>query len=52
LSKVVKDAAQGIAQGVSRVFPDAEQRDDCFHAFYRMAKLKQYLERRGYGAIS
>jgi transposase len=52
LSKVVKDAAKGIAQGVSRVFPDAEQRDDCFHAFYRMAKLKQYLERRGYGAIS
>jgi hypothetical protein len=52
LSKVVKDAAQGIAAGVSKVFPDAEQRDDCFHAFYRMAKLKQYLERRGYGAIN
>lgn len=52
LSTVVKDAAQGIARGVSKVFPDAEQRDDCFHAFYRMAKLKQYLERRGYGAIS
>lgn len=52
LSKVVKDAARGIAQGVSRVFPDAEQRDDCFHAFYRMAKLKQYLERRGYGSLS
>jgi hypothetical protein len=52
LSKVVKDAARGIAAGVSSVFPDAEQRDDCFHAFYRMAKLKQYLERRGYGAIS
>jgi hypothetical protein len=52
LSKVVKDAAQGIAAGVSSAFPDAEQRDDCFHAFYRMAKLKQYLERRGYGAIS
>jgi hypothetical protein len=52
LSKVVKDAAHGIASGVSSVFPDAEQRDDCFHAFYRMAKLKQYLERRAYGAIS
>lgn len=52
LSKVVKDAAQGIARGVSDVFPDAEQRDDCFHAFYRMAKLKQHLERRGYGAIN
>ena len=52
LSTVVKDAAKGIARGVSSVFPDAEQRDDCFHAFYRMAKLKQHLERRGYGAIS
>ena len=52
LLKVVKDAALGIEAGVSSVFPDAEQRDDCFHAFYRMAKLKQYLERRGYGAIN
>lgn len=52
LSTVVKDAAHGIARGVSKVFPDAEQRDDCFHAFYRMAKLKQYLERRAYGAIN
>lgn len=52
LSTVVKDAAPGIARGVSNVFPSAEQRDDCFHAFYRMAKLKQYLERRGYGAMS
>jgi hypothetical protein len=52
LETVVKDAAQGIAAGVSRVFPDAQQRDDCFHAFYKMAQLKQYLERRGYGAIT
>ena len=52
LSTVVKDAARGIAKGVSEVFPGAEQRDDCFHAFYRMAKQKQYFERRGYGAIS
>jgi len=52
LSTVVKDAAPGIARGVSDVFPYAEQRDDCFHAFYRMAKLKQHLERRGYGAIT
>ncbi len=49
---MVKDAALGIEAGVSSVSPDAEQRDDCFHAFYRMAKLKQYLERRGYGAIN
>ena len=31
LSVVVKDAAKGIAAGVSEVFPHAEQRDDCFH---------------------
>ena len=30
LSVVVKDAARGIAAGVSEVFPRAEQRDDCF----------------------
>ena len=30
LSVVVKDAARGIAAGVSEVFPQAEQRDDCF----------------------
>ncbi len=52
LEIVVKDAAKGIASGVSRVFPNAEQRDDCFHAFYKMGQLKQYLERRGYGRIT
>ena len=34
LSVVVKDAARGIAAGVSEVFPRAEQRDDCFHVLY------------------
>ena len=34
LSVVVKDAARGIAAGVSEVFPQAEQRDDCFHVLY------------------
>jgi hypothetical protein len=29
---VVKAAARGIAAGVKAVFPEAEQRDDCFHA--------------------
>jgi hypothetical protein len=52
LEKVVKDAAQGIASGVSEVFPEAEQRDDCFHAFYKMGRLLQHLERRAYGAIT
>ena len=30
LSVVVKDAAKGIEAGVAQVFPEAEQRDDCF----------------------
>ena len=52
LSVVVKDAAAGIAAGVSEVFPQAEQRDDCFHALYEMNKLRRLLERRAYGAIT
>lgn len=52
LTKVVKDAAKGIAAGVKKVFPNAEQRDDCFHAFYEMGKLKRRLEQRGYNAIA
>ena len=46
LSVVVKDAARGIAAGVAEVFPDAEQRDDCFHVLYEMNKLRRKLERR------
>lgn len=52
LSVVVKDAAQGIAAGVSEVFPDAEQRDDCFHVLYELNKLRRRLEQCAYGAIS
>ena len=48
---VVKDAAAGIAAGVREVFPEAEQRDDCFHALYEMNKVRRCLERRAYGAI-
>ena len=52
LSVVVKDAARGIAAGVSEVFPQAEQRDDsCFHVLYEMNKVRRRLERRAYGAI-
>lgn len=52
LEVVVKDAALGIAAGVRRVFPDAEQRDDCFHAIYEMGKLRSRLERKAFGAMS
>ena len=51
LSVVVKDAARGIAAGVSEVFPHAEQRDDCFHVLYEMNKVRRRLERRAYGAM-
>ena len=51
LEVVVKDAAKGIAAGVSEVFPDAEQRDDCFHVLYEMHKVRRKLERRAYAAI-
>ena len=46
LSVVVKDAAKGIAAGVSEVFPRAEKRDDCFHVLYEMNKVRRRLERR------
>ncbi len=52
LDVVVKDAAKGIAAGVRKVFPEAEQRDDCFHAHYEMGKVRRILERRAYAAIA
>jgi hypothetical protein len=51
LKVAVKDAAKGIAVGVKEVFPNAEQRDDCFHAHYEMNKVRLLLERRAYKAI-
>ena len=52
LQVVVKDAALGIAAGVSEVFPQAEQRDDCFHALYKTGKVRNFLEKRAYGAMA
>ncbi|MCN4143700.1 MAG: hypothetical protein LC437_01070 [Thiohalomonas sp.] len=34
LDIIVKDAPPGIACGVKQVFPDPQQRDDCFHVLY------------------
>ncbi len=48
LHVVVKDAAAGIAKGVRDVFPEAEQRDDCFHAHYEMSKVARRLEQAAY----
>jgi hypothetical protein len=52
LEIVVKDAAKGIDVGVSEVFPQAEQRDDCFHALYALNKVRRRLEQRAYSAIA
>ena len=52
LQIVVKDAAGGIAAGVKAVFPDAEQRDDCFHVLYELGKVRRGLEQRAYAAIT
>jgi hypothetical protein len=52
LEVVVKDAARGIAKGVREIFPEAEQRDDCFHAVYRMGKVRHRLERKAYRALT
>ena len=51
LEVVLKDAARGIAAGVREVFPDAEQRDDCFHVLYEMNRVRGKLERRAYAMI-
>ena len=50
-SMVVKDAGSGLAAGVSRIWPEAEQRDDLFHAVYDMGRLAGQLERRAYAVI-
>jgi hypothetical protein len=33
-----------IASGVAEAFPQAEQRDDCFHALYELNKVRRRLE--------
>lgn len=52
LSVVLKDAGAGIDAGVRKVFPDAERRDDCFHALYEMNKVQRQLEQKAYAAIA
>jgi hypothetical protein len=52
LDVVVKDAAAGIAAGVTKAFPNAEQRDDMFHGIYEMGKVRRILESKAYAAIA
>lgn len=51
LETVVKDAGSGMAAGVTKAFPEAEQRDDMFHAVYEMGKVRLIFERRAYKAL-
>ena len=51
LEIAVKDAAPGIACGVKHVFPDAQQRDDCFHVLYDMNKVRRKIKSHAYHAI-
>jgi hypothetical protein len=48
---VIKDGAKGIAKGVSLVYPNAQQRDDVFHALYITGKAVQRTEHRAYHYI-
>lgn len=49
---VVKDAGQAMARAVDACFPEAEQRDDLFHAVYLLGQVGHHLERRAYSAIA
>ena len=51
LHNVVKDGAKGIAKGVSLVYPNAQQRDDVFHALYITGKAVRRAEQRAYHSI-
>ena len=42
----------GIDAGVRMAFPEAERRDDCFHALYEMNKVQRQLEQKAYAAIA
>lgn len=52
LETVVKDAGKGLAAGTTAVFPDAEQRDDCFHAIWKLGQVQQWLEKKGWSQMA
>jgi len=49
---VVKDAGTGLRDGVGRSFPNAQQRDDLFHALDRMNETRFFYERRALKLIN
>lgn len=51
LEIVVKDAGLGMISGVNRIFPNAQQRDDCFHVLYDTNKIFRSIRSKAYNAI-
>lgn len=49
---VVKDGGSGLEKGTREVFPEAQRRDDLFHAKQPMVKVASLLERRAYAHIA
>jgi len=49
---VVKDAGEAMTMAIGACFPDAEQRDDLFHAVRLMGQVAYHFERRAYAAIA
>jgi hypothetical protein len=52
LDTAVMDAAPGIAAGLREVFPECEQRDDCFHVKYELGKVQRIFEQRAFGTLA
>ena len=49
---IVKDGATGMTKAVNDVYPDAQQRDDVFHALYIASKAVAKTEKRAYRQIT
>lgn len=51
LETVVKDAGTGLAAGTTSAYPNAKQRDDLFHARWKMGQVQQWLEKKAWGQM-
>lgn len=49
---IVKDGATGMTKAINDVYPDAQQRDDAFHALYIASKAVAKVEKRAYRQIT
>jgi hypothetical protein len=51
LHHIVKDGGTGMAKGAMAIFPDAQMRDDVFHAMFIVSKAISKVEKRAYRLI-